>query len=63
LEKLSPKLIDYLLTMGNKTDEERSKDMIILVLNTLNLLLENCPNAMDNEMEKISYVNLKFVKL
>jgi hypothetical protein len=49
--------------MGNKSEEERSQEMIISVLSTLNLLLENCPNVMDNEMEKITYVNLDIIKI
>jgi hypothetical protein len=60
LNELVPKILNYLHEMGKRTKQERQDHLIILVLNSLNILLENCSNVIFDQLDRISSVLVNF---
>ncbi len=60
MHQLIPKLFFFLSEMGKRKKEDRSDTLIILVLHTLNILLENCSNTMIDQLETTSGILVYF---
>jgi hypothetical protein len=56
LNELLPKIFNYLYDIGKIMKEEKQDHMTILVLQTLNILLENCSNIMIDQLDSVSGV-------
>ena len=59
LNELLEKLLKFLNDMGSKDNSERNDNMIIQVLITIHILLENCPNLINDVVEAIATVLTK----
>jgi hypothetical protein len=60
LMELLPKLTNYLKDMGDKTIE-KNDHLIILVLSTLNIMLESCSMFMNENLEEVAKVLLNLL--
>jgi hypothetical protein len=54
IASLSMKLTNYLDSIICQLEQDKSEKLIILVLTTIYILLENCPEAMTNSIETVS---------
>jgi hypothetical protein len=50
LLQLVPKLANYLEKIGGSNLEKTNQDLLIMVLSTVYVLLENCPNKMSDDL-------------
>lgn len=50
-------MTNFLDKESNKNEKNRSQEILQKVLATLNILLENCPSAMEEHLENFSKVN------
>jgi hypothetical protein len=60
MHELIPKIFYFLGEMGKRKKGERSDNLIILVLKTLNILVENCSNIMIEQLEMTSDILVNF---
>jgi hypothetical protein len=56
VQNLSPKLTNYFKSMIEKHEDENNEQLLGLALVTLHVLLENCPNAMVENLQGITEV-------